>query len=101
MGIRDKPIAPGSPWQNAFPERLIGSIRRECVDHMVVLGEAPLRRVLKSYARYYNESRIHRSLSKDAPFPRRLSASGVITSHPVLGGLHHRYCRNLIFGTHR
>jgi len=70
MGIRDKPIAPSSPWQNAFAERLIGSIRRECVDHMVVLGEAHLRRVLNSYARYYNESRIHRSLSKDAPFPR-------------------------------
>jgi transposase InsO family protein len=93
MGIRDKPIAPGSPWQNAFAERLIGSIRRECVDHMVVLGEAHLRRVLKSYARYYNESRIHRSLSKDAPFRRAIERLGVITSQPVLGGLHHRYCR--------
>jgi transposase InsO family protein len=57
MGIRDKPIAPGSPWQNGFAERLIGSIRRECVDHIVVLGETHLRRVLKSYARYYNETR--------------------------------------------
>src|SRR5438552_4170715 len=57
MGIRDKPIAPGSPWQNGFAERLIGSIRRECVDHIVVLGEMHLRRVLKSYARYYNETR--------------------------------------------
>jgi transposase InsO family protein len=56
MGIRDKPIAPGSPWQNAFAERLIGSIRRECVDHVVVLGEAHLRRMLQSYARYYNAS---------------------------------------------
>jgi Integrase core domain len=93
MGIRDKPIAPGSPWQNAFAERLIGSIRRECVDHMVVLGEAHLRRVLKSYARYYNESRIHRALSKDAPFPRAVERLGVITSQPVLGGLHHQYCR--------
>ncbi len=93
MGIRDKPIAPGSPWQNAFAERLIGLIRRECVDHMVVLGEAHLRRVLKSYARYYNESRIHRSLSKDAPFPRAIERLGVITSRPVLGGLHHQYCR--------
>ena len=55
MGIRDKPIAPGSPWQNGFAERLIGSIRRECVDHIVVLGETHLRRVLKSYARYYND----------------------------------------------
>jgi transposase InsO family protein len=93
MGIRDKPIAPGSPWQNGFAQRLIGSIRRECVDHMVVLGEAHLRRVLKSYARYYNESRIHHSLSKDAPFPRAIERLGVITSRPVLGGLHHQYCR--------
>jgi transposase InsO family protein len=92
MGIRDKPIRPGSPWQNAFVERLIGSIRRECVDHMVVLGEAHLHRVLKSYARYY-EARIHRSLSEDAPFPRAIERLGVITSQPVLGGLHHRYCR--------
>lgn len=82
MGIRDKPIAPGSPWQNAFAERLIGSIRRECVDHMVVLGEAPLRRVLKSYVRYYNESRIHRSLSKDAPFPRAIERRA--SSHRTL-----------------
>jgi transposase InsO family protein len=93
MGIRDKPIAPGSPWQNAFAERLIGSIRRECVDHMVVFGEAHLRRVLNSYARYYNESRIHRSLNKDAPFPRAIERLGVITSRPVLDGLHHQYCR--------
>src|SRR5258705_1063915 len=60
MGSRDKPIGPGSPWQNGFAERLIGSIRRECVDHIVVLGEMHLRRVLKSYARYYNETRTHR-----------------------------------------
>src|SRR2546428_2792523 len=64
MGIRDKPIAPGSPWQNGFAERLIGSIRLECVDHLIVLGETHLRRVLKSYARYYNEMRTHRSLDK-------------------------------------
>jgi transposase InsO family protein len=74
MGIRDKPIAPGSPWQNGFAERLIGSIRRECVDHIVVLGETHLRRVLKSYARYYNEMRTHRSLDKDAPSRARSSA---------------------------
>jgi transposase InsO family protein len=73
MGIRDKPIAPGSPWQNAFAERLIGSIRRECVDHIVVLGEKHLRAVLKSYARYYNETRTHRSLDKDAPISRPVS----------------------------
>src|SRR5947199_2864584 len=64
MGIRDKPIAPGSPWQNGFAERLIGSIRRECVDNIVVLGETHLRRVLKSYSRYYNKVRTHRSLDK-------------------------------------
>jgi transposase InsO family protein len=67
MGIRDKPIAPGSPWQNGFAERLIGSIRRECVDHIVVLGEAHLR-----YAAYYNELRTHRSLGKDAPIHRAI-----------------------------
>ncbi len=61
-----KPIAPASPWQNGFAERLIGSIRRECVDHIIVLGEAHLRRILKSYARYYNETRTHLALDKDA-----------------------------------
>jgi transposase InsO family protein len=64
MGLRDKPIAPASPWQNSFAERLIGSIRRERVDHIVVLGEAHLRRVLWTYARYYNNIRTHRSLTK-------------------------------------
>src|SRR5271166_5237077 len=70
MGIRDKPIAPGSPWQNGFAERLSGSIRRECVDHMIVLGEVHLRRILRAYARYYNEIWTHRSLDKDAPVSR-------------------------------
>ena len=94
MGIRDKPIAPGSPWQNAYVERLIGTIRRECLDHMIVFGEAHLRRILWKYAAYYNESRIHRSLNKDAPFPRAIEHLGVITSRLVLGGLlHHQYCR--------
>ena len=63
MGIRDKPIAPASPWQNGFAERLIGSIRRECLDHIIVLGEVHLRRMMKSYARYYNGFRTHRSLT--------------------------------------
>jgi transposase InsO family protein len=93
MGIRDKPIAPGSPWQNGFAERLIGSIRRECVDHIVVLGETHLRRVLKSYARYYNETRTHRSLDKDAPISRPIQRTGSIMSHALLGGLHHHYVR--------
>ncbi len=93
MGIRDKPIAPGSPWQNGFAERLIGSIRRECVDHVVVLGEAHLRRILTKYAAYYNGLRTHRSLNKDAPIHRAIQHMGRIVSAPVLGGLHHHYCR--------
>src|SRR2546429_5381756 len=80
MGIRDKPIAPSSPWQNAYAERLIGTIRRECLDHMIVLGEAHLRRILGKCAAYYNESRIHRSLNKDAPFHRPIERVGAITS---------------------
>jgi transposase InsO family protein len=93
MGIRDQPTAPASPWQNGFAERLIGSIRRECVDHIVVLGEAHLRRVLKSYADYYNGVRTHRSLNKDAPVSRPVQRTGVISSRAILGGLHHRYAR--------
>ena len=93
MGIRDRPIAPRSLWQNAYVERFIGSVRRECLDHMIVFGEAHLRRILGRYAAYYNESRIHRSLCKDAPFRRAVERFGAITSQPVLGGLHHRYCR--------
>jgi transposase InsO family protein len=73
MGIRDKPIAPASPWQNGFAERLIGSIRRECLDHIIVLGEAHLRRILKSYARYYKETRTHLVLDKMHRFLARFS----------------------------
>ena len=93
MGIRDKPIAPASPWQNGFAERLIGSIRRECLDHIIIRGEADLRRVLKSYADYYNRFRTHRSLNKDAPVSRSVQRTGVIRSGAILGGLHHRYGR--------
>jgi transposase InsO family protein len=93
VGIRDKPIAPASPWQNGFAERLIGSIRRECVDHFVVLGEAHLRRILRAYARYYNGIRTHRSLDKDAPVSRPVQRTGIISSHAILGGLHHHYVR--------
>ena len=93
MGIRDKPIAPASPWQNSFAERLIGSIRRECVDHIIVLGEMHLRQILQSYARYYNDIRTHRSLDKDAPVSRPVQSTGSIKSHPILGGLHHHYAR--------
>jgi transposase InsO family protein len=93
MGIRDKPIAAASPWQNSFVERLIGSIRRECLDHLIVLGEAHLRRILKNYADYYNGVRTHRSLNKDAPVSRPVRRSGFISSDALLGGLHHRYVR--------
>src|ERR1700736_4363243 len=93
MGIRDRPIAPASPWQNGFAERLIGSIRRECLDHVIVRGEAHLRRVLKSYADYYNLFRTHRSLNKDAPVSRSVQRTGVIRSGAILGGLHHHYGR--------
>ena len=91
MSIRDKPTAPASPYQNGVAERLIGSILRECLDHIVVFGEAHLRRILRSYARYYNEVRTHRSLDKDAPVSRPVQRNGSIKSFPILGGLHHRY----------
>jgi transposase InsO family protein len=93
MGIRDKPTAPASPWQNGVAERLIGSIRRECVDHIIVLNETHLRRVLKSYTDYYNSVRTHRSLNKDAPVSRPVQRTGVISSRAMLGGIHHRYAR--------
>ena len=93
MGIRDRPIAFRSPWQNAYVERLIGSIRRECLDHMIVFGEAHLRRILGVFAAYYNESRTHRALNKDTPFHRAIQHLGAITSQPILSGLHHKYCR--------
>ncbi len=93
MGIRDHPTAPRSPWQNGHAERLIGSIRRECLDRVVVTGEAHLRRILRRYTDYYNQARIHRSLRKDCPIHRPIERTGVIASTPVLGGLHHIYRR--------
>jgi transposase InsO family protein len=93
MGIRDRPISARSPWQNGYAERLIGSIRRECLDHVVVFGERHARNLLHSYKKYYNEYRTHLSLDKDAPLSRAVSAHGRIVVSPVLGGLHHRYCR--------
>ena len=100
IGIRDKPTAPAWPWQNGFAERLIGSIRREYVDHIIVLGEMHLRRILKSYADYYNGLRTHRSLNKDAPVSRLVQRAGVIRSRAILGGLHHRYARVQVVGTY-
>jgi transposase InsO family protein len=93
MGIRDHPIAPRSPWQNGHVERAIGSIRRECLDHNVILGESHLRRVLKAYAAYYNEVRPHLSLNKDPPGRRPVQCYGTIVCMPILGSLHHQYCR--------
>jgi transposase InsO family protein len=93
MGIRDRPMSPRSPWQNGYVERLIGSIRQECVDHIVVLGEQHPRHVLLSYMSYYNETRTHLSLHKDAPVPRAVQAVGRVLCLPILGGLHHQYGR--------
>jgi transposase InsO family protein len=93
MGIRDHPTAPRSPWQNGYTERLIGSIRRECLDHIVVFGEAHLRRILVAYADYYNDIRTHLALGKDAPLRRPIQRLGEIATRPILGGLHHEYCR--------
>jgi hypothetical protein len=91
MGIRDHPIALRAPRQNAHVERLIGSIRRECLDHMIVFGEAHLRRALRGYAAYYSVSRTHLSLNKDTPLHRAIERRRL--TRPVLGGLHHQYCR--------
>ena len=93
MGIRDRPISPGSPWQNGYAERLIGTVRRECLDRMLIFGEAHLRRILSLYAIYYNQSRTHLSLNKDPPLHRAIQRSGTVVAVPVLGGLHHRYAR--------
>jgi len=93
LGIRDQPISARSPWQNGHAERLIGSIRRECLDHVVVFGEQHLRNLLHSYQKYYNENRTHLSLDKDAPLSHAVTAQGRIAVSPVLGGLHHQYCR--------
>ena len=93
MGIRDRPAAPRSPWHNGHMERLIGSIRRECLDHVVVFGEAHLRRIRRAYAAYYNQVRTHLALGKDAPLRRPVQSVARIVSLPFLGGLHHRYVR--------
>jgi transposase InsO family protein len=93
MGIRDRPTAPRSPWQNGHTERLIGSIRRECLDHVLVLGEAHLRQILRAYADYYNRVRTHLALRKDTPLGRPVQTTGSIMTIPFLGGLHHQYAR--------
>jgi transposase InsO family protein len=93
IAIRDRPISLRSPWQNAYVERLIGTVRRECLDRMLIFGESHLRRVLASYAAYYNQARTHLALQKDAPLHRAVQRSGVIIAIPILAGLHHQYVR--------
>ena len=95
MGIDEVLTVPHSPWQNPFAERLIGSVRRECLNHTVVLGEWHLRRILTAYFAYYHRARTHLSLDKDAPDvrPVELPAAGRIVQIPEVGGLHHRYVR--------
>ena len=95
LGILDCPIAPQSPWQDAYVERVIGSIRRDCLDHVVVLSERQLAAIVRDYVRHYNVTRTHLSLAKDAPDARRVSGpeEGKIIAVPRVGGLHHEYQR--------
>jgi len=95
MSMKEVLCAPASPWQRAYVERLIGSIRRDCLDHLIVLGERHLRKILKSYLEYYHRSRTHLALSKDAPEPRTVQSPemGEIVELPQVGGLRHRYER--------
>ena len=93
LGIKEVMTAPQSPWQNGFVERLIGSIRRECLDHFVLLSQRHLRKILTSYFVYYHESRTHLALAKDAPESRVIMRQGKIVAIPQVGGLHRRYER--------
>ncbi|MEM8609616.1 MAG: integrase core domain-containing protein, partial [Myxococcota bacterium] len=95
MGIEQVLTAPRSPWQNPYCERVIGTLRRECLDHVIVLGEQHLRRILGRYLEYYHSSRTHLALDKDNPKPRRREAidGGRVIALPMVGGLHHRYTR--------
>jgi hypothetical protein len=86
MGIRDRPISPGSPWQNPYVERLISTVRRECLDRILIFGEAHLRQILSAYA-------THLALGKDAPLGRAVQRTGAFVGIPILSGLHHHYVR--------
>jgi len=94
IGVRDRPTEPGSPWQNGHVERLIVTIRRECLDHQIILNAAHLRCVLRAYAEYYNRDRTHLALGKDSPRSKPIEAKGRIISRRVLAGLHRRYFRS-------
>ncbi len=95
LGIQEVPTSPQSPWQNPYAERVIGSIRRECLDHVIVLGSVHLRRILSSYAAYYNGKRTHLFIAKDAPEGRVVQSpgEGVVREFKHVGGLHHEYVR--------
>jgi putative transposase len=95
MGIKQVLSAPRSPWQRAYVERVIGTVRRECLDHLIVFTEQSLYRHLRTFVDYYHWTRVHLALEKDTPETRRIQppACGRIVSIPVLGGLHHRYER--------
>ena len=95
MGIEQVLSAPRSPWQNPFVERLIGTLRRDCLNHVIALNECDLRRVIGRYLDYYHDWRTHLSLSMDAPNPRVVHppARGRVVAFPELGGLHHHYER--------
>ena len=95
MGVKEIKTAPQSPWQNPYVERLIGSIRRECLEHVIVFNERSLRRILRSYVDYYQRCRTHLSLAKDTPVTRPVQPPemGRVIEMPVVGGLHHRYLR--------
>ena len=93
MNINEVLSAPRSPWQRAYVERVIGSIRRECLDHVIVFDEESLRRTLRSYFSYYHRSRLHLSLDKDSPDSRSVQSVGRVIAFPEVGGLHHRYER--------
>ena len=84
--IRDRPISPRSPWQNPYAERLIGTLRRDCLDHVLIFSARHLRLILAAYSVYYNRTRTHLSLDKDAPFGRAIQRHGVIVSVPILSG---------------
>jgi len=93
MNIKEVLSAPRSPWQRAYVERVIGSIRRECLDHLIVLNQESLRRTLRSYLSYYHRSRLHLSLERDSPESRPVRSIGKVVAFPEVGGLHHRYER--------
>ena len=103
MGIEEVLTAPRSPWQNPYVERIVGSIRRDCLDHVIIFNETHLRRVLSCYFRYYHRSRTHLSLNKDCPDPRSIQppSAGKIVAFPEVGGLHHRYERRRSLSTQR